>query len=421
MQMKLMFACFFIGLYAQFGQSWLVVYWGEGCCGLDDTLSDENSWKLTITRIILGFGTLFAFICLMLENRKSSLSIDQKMEWEKWSLTTARLAGGLTLIAPLFWYISFRMNDGDPWNGEIGMTFRLVILAGILGLLATKANFSHYGRLTSSVSDAMHRTNVQKRAQFSIVVIFFSMFMPYYQLLGLGITGGEFLLAIIELIFFIIAEFLSGTIQSENFDKWFIFPITDFLGFDNNFQFGHMSESSGWGESDLDSIRYELEQLNFGAAFLLISSLLLLVSAPIIFSLTGLAAAKSLISNGYVSDRIGRFHVTYFLLVIFSLVMAPSSFPGEFGLLGLGIKPITLLGFGFWSAGIAGFGLLQSDENTRNNNLKHKKASNDDIYQHYFDQLIAQGYEPKIAEDYAKKYTEQQLFSEALESTNSDN
>lgn len=421
MQMKLMFACFFIGLYAQFGQSWLMVYEGEWA-GLGEILWVENSWKLTITRIILGFGTLFAFICLMLENRKSSLSIDQKMEWEKWSLTTARLAGGLTLIAPLFWYISFRMNDVYDvhyWYSEIGMTFRLVILAGILGLLATKENFSHYDRLTLGVSDAIHRTNVQKRAQFSIVVIFFSMFMPYYQILGLGITGGELFLTIIELIFFIIADFLSETIQSEIFDKWILFPIIDFFSFDNNAHFDGIIGTFGLGGNDFDSIRYELEQLNFGAAFLLISSFLLLVSAPIIFSLTGLAAAKSLISNGYVSDRIGRFHVTYFLLVIFSLVMAPSSFPGE--LTGLGIKPITLLGFGFWSAGIAGFGLLKSDENKRNNNLKYKKASNDDIYQHYFGQLIAQGYEPKIAEDYAKKYTEQQLFSEALESTNSDN
>ena len=204
MQMKLMFACFFIGLYAQFGQSWLVFYWGEGCCGLDDTLWDESndSWKLVITRILLGFGTLFAFICVMVENRKSSLSINQKMDWEKWSLTTARLAGGLTLIAPLFWYISFRMSGEYYDDYTLGMTFRLVILAGILGLLATKEKFSQYDRLTSSVSDAMHRTNMHKSAQFSIVVIFFSMFMPYYQILGLGITGGELFLTIIELIFF---------------------------------------------------------------------------------------------------------------------------------------------------------------------------------------------------------------------------
>ena len=80
-----------------------------------------------------------------------------------------------------------------------------------------------------------------------------------------------------------------------------------------------------------------------------------------------------------------------------------------------------MLGFGFWSAGIAGFGLIQSNENKLNNNLKYKKASNDDTYQHYFGQLISQGYDPKIAEEYAKKYTEKQLFSEALESANSDN
>jgi len=71
--------------------------------------------------------------------------------------------------------------------------------------------------------------------------------------------------------------------------------------------------------------------------------------------------------------------------------------------------------------GLAGFGFIRHDSNKPDYNLKNKEqSSNDDIYQHYFGQLIAQGYDPEIAEEYAKKYTENQLFSEILELANSE-
>jgi len=420
-QMKLMSACFFLGLYAQFGP-WLIPsgpglgpsFYEPSFDGLGNYVESSDTWEVTLTRIMLGAGSLCAFLCVTFEQRKSSFSIIQKATWDKWSLNLARVAGGLTLIAPLFWYISVRILS-DMTHGWLGITFKIAILGGVLGLLSTKKNYSKITKVGAGVSNIFRNKNDQRYANFSILVIFSSLFMPYFEVLGYTISGGDLLFGVFDYLVISILGEISEIFQNDIFDQWILFPILDLLvGMPHHLLIN--SPSSIDSGQILDTLK---EEKSIASLIAITTSVLLLMS-PLFFSLSALFAGYSLYSKGSVREKIASTHLTYFFLIIISLAFISS----RYGYLIFGSNSAFAmggyLGFGFWIGGLAGFGFIRHDSNKPDYNLKYKQASKDDIYQHYFGQLIAQGYDPKIAEEYAKKYTEDQLFSETLELANSE-
>ena len=418
-QMKLMSACFFLGLYAQFGQwvdfSWMGVesdHLGPSLKSLDP----KDHWKVTLTRIMLGAGSLCAFLCVTFEQRKSSFSIIQKATWDKWSLNLARVAGGLTLVAPLFWYISVRILS-DMTHGWLGITFKIAILGGVLGLLSTKKNYSNITKVGSGVSNIFRDKNDQRYANFSILVIFSSLFMPYFEVLGYTISGGDLLFFVFDYLVLFILGSLAEISQNDIFHQWILFPIQDLLvGMPHS---GMSSSMNSPSSIDSGQILDTLKEEKSIASLIAITISVLLLMSPLFFSLSALFAGYSLYSKGSVRENIASTHLTYFFLIIISLAFISS----KYGYLIEAYSAFAMsgyLGFGFWIGGLAGFGFIRHDSNKPDYNLKYKQASKDDIYQHYFGQLIAQGYDPKIAEEYAKKYTEDQLFSETLELANSE-
>ena len=415
-QMKLMLACFILGLYAQFGQ-WLIDFYSiaEGRDSLGPSLEyldPKDHWKVTLTRIMLGAGSLCAFLCVTFEQRKSSFSIIQKATWDKWSLNLARVAGGLTLVAPLFWYISVRILS-DMTHGWLGITFKIAILGGVLGLLSTKKNYSNITKVGSGVSNIFRNKNDQRYANFSILVIFSSLFMPYFEVLGYTISGGDLLFFVFDYLILFILGSLAEISQNDIFHQWILFPIQDLLvGMPHS---GTPSSVNSYSGQILDTLKGEKSI----SSLIAITISVLLLMSPLFFSLSALFAGYSLYSKGSVRENIASTHLTYFFLIIISLAFISSKYGYLIGVYSA-FAMSGYLGFGFWIGGLAGFGFIRHDSNKPDYNLKYKQASNDDIYQHYFGQLIAQGYDPKIAEEYAKKYTEHQLFSETLELANSE-
>ena len=430
-QMKLMLACFFLGLYAQFGgwidNSWRGIerdYLGPGLTNLDPI---EN-WKVTLTRIILGAGSLCAFLCVTFEQRKPSLSRRGRVTWDKWSLNLARVAGGLTLVAPLFWYISVRMDRNCDYDmcdpGGLAITFKIAILGGVLGLLATKKNYSNTTKVGLGLSDIFRDKNDQRYANFAILAIFSSLFMPYFEVLGYTISGGELLFFVFDYLVLYILESLGEIFRNDIFYQWILFPIQDLLvGVpDLGRPSGDVTSSYGYTGSIHDTSGLILDTFKEEKSIdslIPITTLFLLLMSPLFFSLSALFAGYSLYSKGSVRENIASTHLTYFFLIIISLAFISSKY-GYLIEVYSAFAMSGYLGFGFWIGGLAGFGFIRHDSNKPDSNLKYKQASNDDIYQHYFGQLIAQGYDPKIAEEYAKKYTENQLFSETLELANSE-
>ena len=414
-QMKLMLACFILGIYAQFGQ-WTTPYWGgnEGHLGpYFKYLDQEDYWKVTLTRIMLGAGSLCAFLCVTFEKRKSSWAINHQATWDKWSLNLARVAGGLTLVAPLFWYIFVRILSDGYHQSYLGITFKIAILGGVLGLLSTKKNYSNTTKVGSGIIDILRDKNDQRYAIFSIIAIFSSLFMPYFEVLGYTISGGDLLFFVFDSLVLSIIESLAEIFQNDIFHQWILFPIQDLLV--GRPHLGVPSNMNSYSEQIFDTLKGEKSI----ASLIAITILFLLLISPLFFSLSALFAGYSLYSKGSVRENRASTHLTYFFLIIISLAFISS----KYGYLIEVYSAFAMggyLGFGFWIGGLAGFGFIRHDSNKPDSNLKYKQASNDDIYQHYFGQLIAQGYDPKIAEEYAKKYTENQLFSETLELANSE-
>jgi len=414
-QMKLMLACFILGIYAQFGQ-WTTPYWGgnEGHLGpYFKYLDQEDYWKVTLTRIMLGAGSLCAFLCVTFEKRKSSWTINHQATWDKWSLNLARVAGGLTLVAPLFWYIFVRILSDGYHQSYLGITFKIAILGGVLGLLSTKKNYSNTTKVGSGIIDILRDKNDQRYAIFSIIAIFSSLFMPYFEVLGYTISGGDLLFFVFDSLVLSIIESLAEIFQNDIFHQWILFPIQDLLV--GRPHLGVPSNMNSYSEQIFDTLKGEKSI----ASLIAITILFLLLISPLFFSLSALFAGYSLYSKGSVRENRASTHLTYFFLIIISLAFISS----KYGYLIEVYSAFAMggyLGFGFWIGGLAGFGFIRHDSNKPDSNLKYKQASNDDIYQHYFGQLIAQGYDPKIAEEYAKKYTENQLFSETLELANSE-
>ena len=414
-QMKLMLACFILGIYAQFGQ-WTTPYWGgnEGHLGpYFKYLDQEDYWKVTLTRIMLGAGSLCAFLCVTFEKRKSSWAINHQATWDKWSLNLARVAGGLTLVAPLFWYIFVRILSDGYHQSYLGITFKIAILGGVLGLLSTKKNYSNTTKVGSGIIDILRDKNDQRYANFSILVIFSSLFMPYFEFMGYTISGGNLLFGVFDYLVISILGGIGDIFKNDIFHQWILFPIQDLLV--GRPHLGVPSNMNSYSEQIFDTLKGEKSI----ASLIAITILFLLLISPLFFSLSALFAGYSLYSKGSVRENIASTHLTYFFLIIISLAFISSKY-GYLIEVYSAFAMSGYLGFGFWIGGLAGFGFIRHDSNKPDSNLKYKQASNDDIYQHYFGQLIAQGYDPKIAEEYAKKYTENQLFSETLELANSE-
>ena len=329
-QMKLMLVCFFLGLYAQFGQSW---YFGYSESGLSD-FGPYHPMEVKLTRIMLGTGSLCALLCVNLD---------------KWSHNLARVAGGLTLIAPIFWYISVRMDaEYLDYSGYLGITPKIAILGGLLGLLSAKKNYVNMTEVGLGLSNIFRNKKGQRYAEFSIVIILFSLFMPYFNVLGYTISGGDLLLSGSDYLFLLILEFLRENIQNNFFNQWVTFPIQDLLvGQPHVFVpiDGIPSLDDLWGMS---------------SGLVKVLTIVLLMS-PLFFSLSALFAAFSLYKEGSVNEKIASTHLTYFFLIIMGLAFASSEYEHLIGLYGSFFTFGGYLGFGFWIGGLAGLGFIRHD------------------------------------------------------------
>ena len=340
-QNKLMLVCFFLGLYAQFGQSWYHFGLGDGI-GLS-YFGPYHSWEVKLTRIMLGSGSLCALLSINLV---------------KWSDKLARVAGGLTLIAPIFWYISVRM-DFYLDSGYLGITPKIAILGGLLGLLSAKMNYANKTEVGSGLSNIFRNKNDQRYAELSIIIILLSLFMPYFDILGYPLSGGDLLLSVPDYLFLLIFESLGENLQNDIFYQWVILPIQDLL-------VGQPHEVIPIEE--ISSLN-DLEERSSGLIMVLTIVILL---SPLFFSVSALFAAFSLYTIGSVSKKIASTHLTLFFLIIMCLAFASSNYGYLIGYYGSVFTFGGYLGFGFWIGGLAGLGFI------RHNGINHLVVGEDE-------------------------------------------